>query len=328
MIHLENENDLKHYKSLKKQNRVKYEFNCSLCGKLSTKNLIGISFPFICGNCCLSLAHKTEKYKLKYEKTMVKRYGAKNYNNREKAKKTCLERYGGCGTGSASLLEKQKNTMKEKYGCEFALQSNEFIEKTKMTKYEKYGDENYNNHEQTKKTCLERYGCECTFQNEKIREKGLETCLKKHNSKNYNNREKAKKTCLERYGCEHVMQNHEIFKKSKRKISIHGLCFDSKFEIKFYEFLRNHDIQFTFQPDIHFEYEYDGKVHAYWPDFEINGKFYELKGLQFFKDKNPMNEMVNPFGHSEDGLYEAKHQCMLQNKVTIITSEDEFMKVL
>lgn len=29
--------------------------------------------------------------------------------------------------------------------------------------------------------------------------------------------------------------------------------------------------------------------------------------------------MCNPFDHSLDGLFEAKHQCMLQNNVTIIT---------
>ena len=28
--------------------------------------------------------------------------------------------------------------------------------------------------------------------------------------------------------------------------------------------------------------------------------------------------MQNPFDHSQDGLYEAKHQCMLQNNVKII----------
>ena len=32
--------------------------------------------------------------------------------------------------------------------------------------------------------------------------------------------------------------------------------------------------------------------------------------------------MQNPFDHSQDGLYEAKHQCMLKNNIKILKSNE------
>ena len=51
------------------------------------------------------------------------------------------------------------------------------------------------------------------------------------------------------------------------------------------------------------------------PDFIVEGQIIEIKGDHFFKEDGTMQ---NPFDHSQDGLYEAKHQCMLKNNVKII----------
>ena len=53
--------------------------------------------------------------------------------------------------------------------------------------------------------------------------------------------------------------------------------------------------------------------------------YFEIKGDHFFKDKNYNNKMICPFDHSQDALYEAKHQCMLKNNVIIITSTEYIM---
>ena len=66
-------------------------------------------------------------------------------------------------------------------------------------------------------------------------------------------------------------------------------------------------------------YEFNGKNHIYEPDFLIKGKLIEIKGDQFFKDDGTMQ---NPWDHSQDALYEAKHQCMLRNMVEIWKSND------
>ena len=51
------------------------------------------------------------------------------------------------------------------------------------------------------------------------------------------------------------------------------------------------------------------------PDFIVEGYIVKIKGDHFFKEDGTMQ---NPFDHSLDGLYEAKHQCMLKNDVKII----------
>ena len=50
-----------------------------------------------------------------------------------------------------------------------------------------------------------------------------------------------------------------------------------------------------YQPGIRFEFEFDGHVFGYYPDFIINKKIYEVKGDHFFKDQNPLNEMICPY---------------------------------
>ena len=113
-------------------------------------------------------------------------------NNREKAKQTCLERYGVENPQQLkSVREKSLKTKHEKYGknCE------KIIEKTRQTKKEKYGDENYNNQKSMKKTNLEKYGAENVF------------------ASDYG-KTKIKETCNERYGVDHPMQCKEISRKT------------------------------------------------------------------------------------------------------------------
>ena len=59
------------------------------------------------------------------------------------------------------------------------------------------------------------------------------------------------------------------------------------------------------------------------PDFIVEGTIIEIKGDHFFKEDGTMQ---NPFDHSLDGLYEAKHQCMIANNVKILKS-NEYQKI-
>lgn len=91
----------------------------------------------------------------KARKTKLERYGSETYNNSEKAKQTCLERYDG--SWHSALI---------------------FMEKKKKTKLERHGSETYNNSEKAKLTSIERYGVEnvsCLPENkERQRNKALE----------------------------------------------------------------------------------------------------------------------------------------------------------
>ena len=127
--------------------------------------------------------------------TKLKRYGDKNYNNIEKMKQTCLE----------------------KYGVEFYTQTDEYVKQAKQTKLERYGDSGYHNIEKMKQTNLERYGVEWTTVVtdviEKIKQTNLErygvvstTCVPEI-------KRKQELSCLKHYGVINPSFSPEIIDK-------------------------------------------------------------------------------------------------------------------
>ena len=95
----------------------------------------------------------------------------------------------------------------------------------------------------------------------------------------------------------------------------------------------DNNIPVEYSPEISYGYEYDGKTWTYHPDFLINGKVYEVKGDHFFRFNESTNkeEMVCPYRETNWSdeyykwkckLYEAKHQCMLSNNVTILRKRE------
>ena len=134
------------------------------------------------------------------------------------------------------------------------------------------------------------------------------------------------------YGVDNYNQS-EISHKYRRKRILHDeIWFDSSLEIKLYDFLKSNDIQFEYSPKKSIPYEHDGRTFYYHPDFLINGKIYEVKGDQFFKvDESGHEIMFNPYRNKnwsderyvwECMKYEAKHQCMIANNVTILRKKD------
>lgn len=106
------------------------------------------------------------------------------------------------------------------------------------------------------------------------------------------------------------------------KYTYNGLNFDSASELAYFIWLSDNDAHFEYQPKISFAYTYNGKTHAYHPDFIVENTFVEIKGAHFFEN----GKMINPYDRTQDGLYEAKHQCMLDNSVKIVTDYDEYIK--
>jgi hypothetical protein len=138
------------------------------------------------------------------------------------------QRNFGCLDCAKKLkFDRIKNTMVEKYGVEYAAQSEEFLNKMKSTTMEKYGVEHANQSEvvkeKIKKTNLERYGCEYGLQNEDVKEKRRISNLEKYGYENplqcKEIREKCRTTCLEKYGVEHVMKNQDV----KKKVTLNNL---------------------------------------------------------------------------------------------------------
>lgn len=195
--------------------------------------------------------------------------------------------------------------------------------------------------EKSKQTCLEHFGVEHSFQSESVNKKARQTKIAKYNDANFNNRKKAQKTCLEKFGCQTPAQNVDVLKKMqdtctskygvnnysftiefakqhKSSYKLNGINFDSLPELALYLYAKDHSENIIRMP-VKFEYEFEGSLHYYFPDFKYKDKLIEIKGDHFF---NENGTMCNPFDHSQDALYEAKHQCMLKNNVEIWTSKD------
>ena len=160
-----------------------------------------------------------------------------------------------------------------------------------------------------KQTCIENWGVDNVFKAEPIKDK-------------------CKQTVLLNYGVSCNMCSHEIRAKqsySQRQYQVDDIRFDSSIELTYYLYCKSMKIACEYQPEVQFEYVVDGKTHFYLPDFKVNDKFVELKGAHFFKEDGTMQ---NPFDHTQDAHYEAKHQCMLKNDISIIvSSSDEYKKI-
>lgn len=274
----------------------------------------------------------------------------------KKCRETNLEKYGVTSyTKTPEFVNKMKHTKYLHYGNENYCA----VEKIRKTKLERYGDETYSNVEKCKETwnsksknemnhivdlrkhtCLERYGETSYTKTEECCIKTKQTKLERYGSENYNNSEKNKKTCLERYGETSYIKTPEGKKKVKEGIYKNtghrtswacsepyvydGISFDSSWEVAFYIYHKDHNENIK-RSDLSYEYEFENKKMNYYPDFELNGDVIEIKGTHFFEGKDINKRMINPFGRSQDDLFEAKHQCMIRNNIKIITDCSEFI---
>ena len=116
---------------------------------------------------------------------------------------------------------------------------------------------------------------------------------------------------------EQIAKNHEIRKKQQAKRYIYNnINFDSSWVASVAKYCDENNIQYEYQPNIRFEYEFNGVTHYYHPDFIINGKIYEVKGDHFIKEDGSWK---NPFDHSKDALFNAKYQCAMRHNVIVIS---------
>ena len=251
------------------------------------------------------------------KKTKLERYGDEGYTNIEQRRKTNLQRYGAeCNWSNKENHDKCVAT---------GLQNDSYkkaVVKAKKTKLEKYGDENYTNFEKRKETNLSKYGYISPFGNEEVREKSKKTLLEKYGvdniAKEENERkhrseinkanptiylpgvkEKIMKSCLANGG---FMHRNTFF--------YENLYFDSSWELYYYIYLKDHNINFIYKPD-GIDYLIDGRTHTYYPDFYTD-HFVEIKGDHLLDDDGVL------LSWSGDRLLE-KTEALRKNNVEILT---------
>lgn len=254
------------------------------------------------------------EYRKTWEENFKKIHGVINpgqkFRNEESFKKTCNKFYGGCGLASKSIREKYEATNLENTG---KVWSNNPI-KQKETNLKRYGVEYTIGSEYTKKT----FNVYNVSQLDTIKEKKIETCRLN-------------------YGCDNPSQSEEVNKNKKKKYTYNNINFDSSWEIAYYIWLKDHNIEFEYHPKDKFVYFVENTIKFYFPDFKVNNEFIEIKSLHFFVNKNPNGNMINPYKRNKytpeelkirDDIMEAKHQCMIENNIKILTDCSIYIKYI
>jgi hypothetical protein len=140
-------------------------------------------------------------------------------------KTTCIERYGvEFAFQSQEAKDKSIQTCIERYGVSHSLQSQEVKDKSKQTCIKMFGVENPSQSQEIKikkiETCFNNYGVEHPFQSQEVKDKFKQTCIERYGVdnplKSQEVKDKFKQTCVERYGVEHISQNAEISEKQSK----------------------------------------------------------------------------------------------------------------
>lgn len=184
--------------------RIKYKLvekpKCPICGKLLKFINIKNKYQTFCSRKCqFSDEGQQIQSQLRFN-TKLKRYGNGTFTNSDKAKKTCLKKYGVTNVGAVKeVRDKVKETCLKKFGVDNPIKNKNIKDKVKQT-------------------CLMKFGSETPFESNDIQKKVKQTCIEKYGVKNImqleETKEKIKQTCLMKYGVEYPMQYKDIMLKS------------------------------------------------------------------------------------------------------------------
>lgn len=166
----------------------------------------------------------------------------------DKTKQTLQDRYGvDAPSKIQGYSEKARVTCLERYGVENAMQLKSTQAKAKQTLYQHYGVtvplKSEELKHKAKQSCLERYGVVNSFMSEEVRAKARQTLEKHYGVSNPGLSrhlvEKAKRTCIERYGGESSQSDPVVRQKSFETMLTNDGVPSSKEERRFVEILKN-----------------------------------------------------------------------------------------
>lgn len=287
------------------------------------------------------------------QQAMFERHGVKNCMEldwvKDKIKKTNLDRRGvEYATQAPEVKEKTKRTCLENHGVEFVLQLESVKKKGIETSIKNWGVEHpiqsKEIKQRVKQTFINNYGVAHPMQTDEVKARMRKTMMDLYNAEYSLQvdeiKQKVQDTMMDKYGVLWFPQSEEYHKKSHKPYTnpkYPNMTFGSSWEFIIYDFFLENRIDFEYQPEISLPYDYEGTHHTYHPDFKIGDKIVEVKGDNFFRvnEKTGKEEMFCPYRYKDwtdekydwmCGLYEAKHQCMLANKVIILRSD--FIKIV
>ena len=242
-----------------------YKFICKSCGKeivifSVTRKSIDKAKMMMCGSCRSSYIQKNKsseekaKIVLGRKSTLKERYGDENYNNRDQASKTCLEKFSSISPlGNKNIYEETQNTRLKLYGSKNYVETKEFKRQKTETQLKLYGDPNYTNREKADKTFREnhdnvsfseysklneikkrtsetnirRYNGSSPMCSNEVKNKSRQTKQERYGDPTYTNREKVAATKKERYGDENYNNPEKQVQAAKK----YGEQYSSVFQV-------------------------------------------------------------------------------------------------
>jgi len=242
-------------------------------------------------------------------------------NNFEKLYSVLLTAGGYCRNCALNNgKNKRKETCKDRYGVEFAVQTNEFKDKRKETCLEKYGVEfvsqNKDIQYKRKQTCLKNFGTEFAIQNKDIQEKRKNNNFKKYGVEFTMQlsevQEKGKQTCKDRYGVEFAIQNNE-FKEKRENTNVKRFGFVNA--------MQNEEIKNKYKQSCLINFGYESPLHC----AEISEKAF--KNANLLKNYTlPSNKIIQLQGYENFGMNELLYIEKL-DEIDIITSRKKVPEI-
>ena len=217
--------------------------SCPICGNPCTFYNNGrkhYEYRNTCGNKeCNKKIHQREECTKKRKASKKAKYNDENYNNREKAAKTC-EAQWGTGVTNPFQAEEIKNLIKEIHqkvrGCDYPTQDPAVVAKGKASKKAHFGDENYSNPEKAKDTKRKRYG-DHNYNNHKKAVETWQTIYGPGVTNPFQTEEvkqKIKEACMKKYKKPFAAQTEEVIEKiRKTRMKNKGIDFTTDEEIQY-----------------------------------------------------------------------------------------------
>ncbi len=277
----------------------KVEYACSVCGKSFTRfKAFNKNQKILCHGCGIKqyyIEHpeKNLERKAKAKETLKRNYGVTNPSFapsvKEKISKNLSEKWN---KDREEILKKRIDTNRKKFGYDHASQNPEITKKGIETQRSR--NNGYLGWEDPNKQKIS----EKAAHKEEANKKRVQTMVERFNSK----------TVVQGSGNSNHLKGY-LYK---------NIRFDSSWELALYIYLEDNNRQFLYHPGIYFEYEDEENFqkHTCWPDFLIEGQFYELKGEQFFNEKN------EPFNKYTKKFWWGKYNALAENNVKILRLED------
>lgn len=229
---------------------------------------------------------------------------------------------------AARMIELVRETSRKKYGKDSYFQTAEFQEKSKKTRLERYGDPNYTNREKASQTLLEQYGVVNVQQIPEVKQKALSTWNERYGRDNKEGhaewQRRIREGTLEKYGVEYPCLTPECVHRNRVDYLYKGIIFQSSYELCYYIWAAEsgHNIERYQGGGI--PYQSQGQQHKYFPDFVVDGKLVEIKGVHLLDEEGML---TNPFtsDQSMKQVMHDKHVMMNELNIEMIVDCDPYL---